>query len=123
MEPFTDFIHAIEQPEQRERTEKVLTWVRETFPQLEAAMKWNQPMFMNHGTFIIAFSIAKPHLAIAPERKAMFHFEEEIQAAGYSASKQLIRIKWTQSVDYALLKRIIEYNIEDKKDVTTFWRK
>ncbi len=34
-----------------------------------------------------------------------------------------MRIKWDMDVDYQLLKDIIDYNIEDKKDCQTFWRK
>ena len=39
----------------------------EKFPQLKEENKWNQPMFNDHGTFIIGFSIAKGHIAVAPE--------------------------------------------------------
>ena len=31
-------------------------------------------MFTDHGTFIIGFSIAKHHLAVAPERVVIQHF-------------------------------------------------
>jgi uncharacterized protein YdhG (YjbR/CyaY superfamily) len=34
---------------------------------LKEEIKWNQPMFSDHGTFIIGFSIAKEHIAVAPE--------------------------------------------------------
>lgn len=33
--------------------------ITETYPQLDTTVKWNQPMFTDHGTFIIAFSFAK----------------------------------------------------------------
>lgn len=32
------------------------------------------------------------------------------------------KIKYRDEVDYRLLKEIIEYNIEDKKDAVKFWR-
>ncbi|MCQ4950818.1 hypothetical protein NE646_14380, partial [Bittarella massiliensis] len=38
------------------------------FPDLTPKIAWNQPMFTDHGTFIIGFSAAKAHLAVAPER-------------------------------------------------------
>jgi uncharacterized protein YdhG (YjbR/CyaY superfamily) len=34
----------------------------------------------------------------------------------------MFRIKWTDAVDYELLKKIVAFNIEDKKDFTKFWR-
>ncbi|MES9744210.1 iron chaperone, partial [Priestia megaterium] len=43
--------------------------------------------------------------------------------AGYSATKGLFRILWTEPVNYELLKKIIEFNMLDKKDCSTFWRK
>ena len=46
-----------------------------------------------------------------------------IKASGYARTKGLAKIKWTDEVDYDLLAKMIEYNIEDKKDCTTFFRK
>jgi uncharacterized protein YdhG (YjbR/CyaY superfamily) len=86
-------------------------------------MAWNQPMFTDHGTFIIGFSTAKHHLAIAPEIEVIDRFSEDIAKAGYDRSKGLIRIRWDDPVDYSLLQKIIEYNISDKAECTTFWRK
>ncbi len=50
---------------------------------------WNQPMFMDHDTFIIGFSIAKQHLAVAPEKAGIDYFSDEIVKAGYGHTKQL----------------------------------
>lgn len=84
---------------------------------------WNQPMFTDHGTFIIGFSIAKHHLAVAPERAGIIRFSDEIVQAGYEHTKELIRIRWDGPVDYSLLEKMIEFNIMDKADCSTFWRK
>ncbi|MFG6115773.1 iron chaperone [Halobacillus sp. MO56] len=123
MEVFAPFLEDIDNPEHRARTEEVLGWVSEKFPDLEPAIKWNQPMFTDHGTFIIAFSIAKKHLAVAPENKGIVHFSDDIKKAGYDHTKQLMRIPWDSPVDYTLLERMISFNIEDKADYTAFWRK
>ena len=98
-------------------------WVTKQFPNLTPKIAWNQPMFTDHGTFIIGFSTARPHLAVAPERAGIEHFSDEIVQAGYEHSKELIRIPWDSPVDYALLEEIISFNIRDKADCTTFWRK
>ncbi|MBO8157136.1 MAG: iron chaperone [Bacillaceae bacterium] len=123
MEVFEEYLAKIEHPEHRARTEEVLSWVRETFPNLNPAIKWNQPMFTDHGTFIIGFSVSKKHLAVAPERAGIVHFSDEIVKAGYEHSKMLVRFPWDKPVDYTLLEKIIEFNIKDKADCTTFWRK
>ncbi|MDD4774756.1 MAG: hypothetical protein PHZ09_14330 [Eubacteriales bacterium] len=50
-------------------------------------------------------------------------FEKEIEEAGYAYTKELFRNKRTDKIDFDLLRRLIAYNIESKKDTTTFWRK
>lgn len=122
MEVFAQYLARIS-PQNRARVNEVLEWVVKKFPDLAPRMAWNQPMFTHHGTFIIGFSVAKPHLAVAPERVAIERFYDEIVQAGYHPSKELLRIPWDRPVDYSLLEKIIAYNIEDKADCTTFWRK
>ncbi|WP_283152194.1 iron chaperone [Guptibacillus hwajinpoensis] len=123
MEVFEEYLAKIENLQHRERTEQILTWVQNEFPNLVPKIAWNQPMFTDHGTFIIAFSVAKHHLAVAPEKTGIVHFSEEMKLAGYNHTKQLMRIPWGNSVDFSLLKKMIEFNIHDKADCSTFWRK
>lgn len=123
MKVFAEYLGNIDNPQHRARTEEVLTWVTKNFPNLMPVIKWNQPMFTDHGTFIIGFSVAKQHLAVAPERAGIIHFSDEIVQAGFDHSQQLIRFPWDRPVDFSLLEKIIEYNILDKVDCSTFWRK
>lgn len=74
VEVFTDYVARINNPQHRARTEEVLGWVTQRYPNLMPKIAWNQPMFTDHGTFIIGFSVAKHHLAVAPERVAIDHF-------------------------------------------------
>lgn len=122
MEVFAEYLAQIDHPEHRARTEEVLAWVAKKFPDLMPKIAWNQPMFTDHGTFIIGFSVAKPHLAVAPERAGIIHFSDEIVQAGYDHTKQLVRIRWDSPVDFSLLEKLIEFNIMDKADCSTFWR-
>ena len=123
METFADYLAAIANPKHRARVEEVLDWVSEQFPELAPRIAWNQPMFTHHGTFIIGFSVAKQHLAVAPERAAINLFSQDISRAGYNHSKELIRIPWDDPVDYELLEKIIDFNIADKAGLSTFWRR
>jgi len=123
MDVFTEYLAKIDNPNQRKRTEEVLKWIAQTYPNLVPQIKWNQPMFTDHGTFIIGFSVSKKHLAFAPEADAIAHFSEEIVKTGYDHSQNLARIPWGHPVDYALLEKIIAFNISDKADCSTFWRK
>ena len=83
----------------------MLAWVTKKFPNLVPEIKWNQPMFTDHGTYIIGFSISKQHLAVAPETVAIDHFADDIVQAGYDYTKQLIRMKW---IDRLILHYLIK---------------
>ncbi len=122
MDVFAEYLARIENPLHRARVEEVLSWIIRRFPNLMPKIAWNQPMFTDHGTFIIGFSVAKPHLAVAPERVGILRFSDEIVQAGYEHSKELIRIRWDNPVDFSLLEKIIAYNILDKAECTTFWQ-
>lgn len=122
MKTFTDYLQTIEEPEKNERMRQILEHITEKFPVLEKEIKWNQPMFTDHGTFILAFSVAKNHISISPETEALDHFEEQIKQAGYERTKMLFKIKWTDKIDYDLLEAMITYNVKEKKNMTRFWR-
>ncbi|ANB59372.1 iron chaperone [Anoxybacteroides amylolyticum] len=123
MEVFSHYLASIDNVDHRNRTEEILRWVCDTFPQLKPQMKWNTPMFTDHGTFIIGFSVAKNHISVSPEEACMAHFFDEIAQAGYSATKGLFRIPWNEPVNYGLLEKMIAFNIHEKADCTSFWRK
>ncbi len=72
--------------------------------------------------FYYRLCIAKAHIAVAPESEAINVFEKEIEEAGYSHTKGLFRIKWTDKVNCDLLRKIVAFNTENKKDMVKFWR-
>lgn len=122
LEMFNEFLSNIDNLENQKKIADILIWVNNNF-ELDKKVAWNQPMFTNHGTFIIGFSVAKNHISIAPESKTIAKFSQEILKSGYTHTKEIFRIKWDDKINYTLLKEIIEYNIEDKKDYDAFWRK
>ncbi|MBC2205416.1 iron chaperone [Listeria booriae] len=123
MEVFEEFIGNIENPEHQARMAEVLAWIETEYPDLGQRIAWNQPMFTDHGTFIIGFSVSKKHMAIAPEGEGMACLADAIAASGYPTTKMLIQMPWDKPVDYTLIKTIIDFNIADKAECTTFWRK
>ena len=72
-------------------------------------------MFTDHDTYIIGFSVAKHHLAVAPEKAGINQFSNEIVQAGYDHTKLFVRIQWDSPVDFSLLEKMIEFNILDKQ--------
>ncbi len=123
MEVFAEYLARIDNPQQKARFEEVFGWISGRFPGLVPKIAWNQPMFTDHGTFIIGFSAARHHMAVAPERAGIDHFSAEIVQAGYEHTKELVRIPWDSPVDFSLLEKMIAFNISDKAECSTFWRK
>ncbi|MBD2845339.1 iron chaperone [Paenibacillus sp. IB182496] len=122
METFDDYLDKLDNPEHRARMNEVLDWVQATFPELTPKIAWNQPMYTDHGTFIVGFSAAKKHWAVSPEPAGMAYILEDIKRAGHDHTKQLVRFPWAKPVDYALLEKMIAFNIADKAECATFWR-
>ena len=123
MEEFKNYLSSIQDQLKRDRMKKLLHWISESYPFLEKRSAWNQPNFVNKGTFILGISHSKEHIAIAPEKVAVDKFKESAHQKGFSTSQQLIKIQWNQEIDYPLIKEIIDFNIEDKQGVQTYWRK
>ena len=123
MEFFLEYLMNIANPQHRVRMEEVLDWVSKEFPNLTPKIAWNQPMFTDHDTFIIGFSVAKLHMAVAPEKAGINHFSDEIVQAGYDHTKELVRILWDIPVNFSLLEKMIAFNILDKVECSSFWRK
>jgi hypothetical protein len=123
MDIFNGFLENIDNEQHRSYTEAVLEWVFEHYPNLVPRVGWNQPMFTDHGTFILGFSVAKKHLAVTPEQAGITHFAKDFEQAGLSYSSMIVRFPFDQPFNFELLAKMIEFNLEDKKDCTTFWRK
>ncbi len=122
METFEEYLNTMDVPEQRDKMEATLQWVQEKYPSLETRIAWNQPMFTDHGTYIIGFSYSKNHISLSPEVKPMKKFWDLIEETGLSHTNNIIRIQWEDPVPYSLLEKLIDYNIEDKADYNKFWR-
>ena len=79
-------------------------------------------MFTHHGTYIIGFSAAAKHMAMAPERATMIHFEPVMCERGTDFGKMFARQPWDKPFDYELLGAFIQHQLAEKPDFTSFWR-
>ena len=61
---FEEFLANIDDAEKREKLREILSKIKENFPELNEEIRWNQPMFTDHETFIIALSVAKAHMQL-----------------------------------------------------------
>ena len=117
-----EYLATIPNDDNRARMADVLDWVSCKFPELELRITWNQPMFTHHGTYIIGFSAASKHMAMAPERATMIRFEPAMRERGTDFGKMFVRQPWNKPFDYELLNAFIQHQLTDKHDVTSFWR-
>ncbi|KAF5060234.1 iron chaperone [Proteiniclasticum sp. QWL-01] len=123
MERLEDFLDTIENEEHKKRTAEMIDWIRRTFPELGERIAWSNPAFTHHGTFILSLSLFKSHMSISPEQAGIERFARQLEAAGYEYGKMTFRLPWNLPVNYDLLREIIAFNLEDKKDIKTYWRK
>mgnify|MGYP003089253925 CR=1 FL=1 len=79
-------------------------------------------MFTHHGTYIVGFSAASKHMAMAPERATMIRFEPVMRERGTDFGKMFARQPWDKPFDYELLDALIQHQLEEKRDFTSFWR-
>jgi len=79
-------------------------------------------MFTHHGTYVIGFSAASKHMAMAPERATMIRFEPVMRERGTDFGTMLARQPWNKPFDYELLDAFIQHQLEEKQEVTSFWR-
>ena len=117
-----EYLATIPNGDNRARMVEVLNWVAERYPELELRNAWNQPMFTHHGTYIIGFSAASKHIAMAPERATMIRFEPVMRERGTDFSTMLARQPWNKPFDYELLCAFIQHQLAEKQDITSFWR-
>lgn len=123
MKVFEPYLVKIKDEKNREIMEGLLSWVMTNYPMLDKKIAWNQPHFVHNNTFIIAFTHAKQHISVVPEYKAIEVFKEDIKKSNYQSTNFIYKMKWQNPINYDLLKRIIDYNMEDKKGLDTYWRK
>ena len=122
METYQDYIETIDDVTHRKQFEETIDWINKNYPDLSRIIKWNTPMYTMDDTFILGIDSAKKHMSISPEGKTISIYKDDIEKAGYSQTSGLFRIKYSQTVDYELLKKMIDYNMEDKKGYKKFWR-
>lgn len=122
MDNFKDYLASIPNEFQRVKMDRVLNWVCDAFPDLGTRIAWSNPTFTDHGTHIASFNCSKKHLSLSAEPIVISTFSERIKAAGFTHTQMLVQFPWDSDVDFELIEAIIRFNIEDKKDVMSFWR-
>lgn len=106
----------------KDKIVSIFEFIEEKFPELVLEIKWNEPMFLFNNSFIIAFSVWKNHVSIAPEKYAIDIYQEKLLSFNYEVTSNLFKIKKDQEVNFDLLFEIINFKIKDKSNSKTFWK-
>ncbi|MDD2426610.1 MAG: DUF1801 domain-containing protein [Eubacteriales bacterium] len=121
LKTFDEYMQKIQNEGQKSRLREVFSWVEENYPSLERRVAWNTPMYMEHGTYIIGFTATKNHLSIGYEVQTLQHFKEELEEREVDHAQMIVRTPWGDEIDYDLMRRMIDYTRENKKDITSMW--
>ena len=117
---FKPYLEKIEDAKDRAKVEAVFDWI-DTNSGLVHAVKWSTPMYTKDDIYYCS-QAGEKIFSINPEAAGIETFSSKIKAAGYDHEQMTFKIKYSDTVDYELLREIIEFNIEDKKDSSKFWR-
>ncbi|USS85565.1 DUF1801 domain-containing protein [Fructilactobacillus myrtifloralis] len=122
MKTIPEYLKTIADPAHRASFQAVLRWITTNFPQLDLVIKYNQPMFLAHGTYIIGLSAANHHYSIGLEGQAITRrFLPLAEQLGLQHGHKTIRVPYKHPLPTELLQAIITRQLEQKRDVTTFW--
>lgn len=116
---FPAYVSRIKDHQYRKDFLTILDWVLEHNPDIKPEVKWNQPMFTHHGTFITGFSLASHHCSMAPEVLSLVL--DLVKEAGYTHGAKLFRIPFDRPVRYDVIQAVIDMQMERKRLITTFW--
>ena len=116
-----EYLGSIADERHRAKFKELLDWVHATWPQLVCEVKWNQPMFVDHGTFIIGFTALANHVTVGSEPRAFEHAMPLIEQQHLKRGKKTFQIPYERSDAWEVLEQIIEFTTADKRDVQTFW--
>lgn len=116
-----EYLDSIADSDHRDEFNELLNWVHATWPQLVCEIKWNQPMFTDHGTFIIGFTALTNYVTVGSEPRAFEHAVPLIEQQHLKRGKKTFQIPYGRSDAWEVLEQIIDSTIADKRDVQTFW--
>lgn len=115
------FLNEINNEKLRLKLEEIISWIESNYSDFNLEYKWNQPMLIRNGTYIMGFSVSKKHIGVGLEARIMEHFKTVLEEKNIEHGKMIFRIKEDDEVDYNLLSTIIDYIVIYKKDVKSFW--
>jgi uncharacterized protein YdhG (YjbR/CyaY superfamily) len=98
--------------EARESLESLRKTIRQAAPQAEEVIHYNMPAFRWNG-MLVWYAAFKEHIGFYPRVSAIAAFNDKL--AGYKTSKGAIQFPIEKPIPAGLVKRIVEFRLEENK--------
>lgn len=90
--------------------EELRQTIRQAAPDAEEAISYQMPTFKLHGN-LVHFAVNKNHIGFYPAPSGIEAFKQEL--APYGLSKGAIRFPKDQPLPFDLVRRIVEYRVQE----------
>ena len=98
----------------KKKINEIISFIEINFKMIRFEIKWNQLMLVLNKTFIMDIAVYKKHISFAIEKYSMDKFKSEFIKNNIATSNLLFKINHSDQINYSLLKKVIDYNIEIK---------
>lgn len=115
------YFEKVEDIANRQKVENLYNQLVGLDPDLNILYAWNNPMIKYKESFNCGITVAKAHFTIAFDSVALEFFKERILEAGYGLNLKTFKIKYNQEIDFDLLREMVLFSIELRKDAKGFW--
>jgi len=92
--------------------EKIRNTIHEAAPDATEAISYQMPTFKLNGN-LVHFAAYKKHIGFYPTPNGVSGFKEELSK--YPTSKGAVQFPLDRPIPYDLIKRIVEYRVEETK--------
>lgn len=92
--------------------EKIRKTIHEAAPDATEAISYQMPTFKLNGN-LVHFAAYKKHIGFYPTPNGVSGFKEELSK--YPTSKGAVQFPLDRPIPYDLIKRIVEYRVEETK--------
>ena len=97
-------------PQSQEHLKNLRSFILQEVPQAEEVISYKMPAYKLHG-MLVYFAGYEKHIGFYPTGSGVKHFEQEIQS--YKYSKGAIQIPLDQELPYDLIRRILQFRIQE----------
>lgn len=87
--------------------------IADAAPEATEAMKYAIPTFVLNGN-LVHFAAFSQHVGLYPTPSGIEHFQQEL--AGYQSAKGSVQFPLSQPIPYDLIKKIVEFRVEENRD-------